>query len=121
MGTMIQNAPFDMLFIQFYNNPSCSIDNAISGGGGFNYDSWVTTTAGGQSKNAQLFIGVPADELGATGAEAGAKYYAQPDQLQKVVQQYSSHERFGGVMLWSAAWSTFNDDYAKKVKSILGS
>lgn len=41
MGAMIAAAQFDMLFIQFYNNPYCSAYQVVRpDNGGFNFDDW---------------------------------------------------------------------------------
>lgn len=125
MGTMITAATFDMLFVQFYNNNNYTYPCAlpINGNAPFNYDEWVTFTSKGASKNAQLFIGVPAAPDGANGSPSGATYYATPAQLSGIVNQYKSHERFGGVMEWSAGFSDSNVangcTYAQQVKRIL--
>ena len=51
-------------FIQFYNNDYCSAYQLFQkDGGSFNYDSWVSYVANTPSKNAKLFIGLPASQL----------------------------------------------------------
>lgn len=71
----------------------------------------------------ELFIGVPAAPLAANGGPAGETYYATPQQLSGIVMQYTAHERFSGIMMWSAGFSDSNVidgcTYAQQAKSIL--
>ncbi|KAI0407101.1 class III chitinase ChiA2 [Xylaria palmicola] len=96
----------------FYNNNNYTVPCAltINGNAPFNYDDW-------------LFIGVPAAPLAANGGPAGETYYATPEQLADIVSEYKSHDRFSGVMMWSAGFSDLNKvdgcTYAQQVKSIL--
>ncbi|KAI2642188.1 class III chitinase ChiA2 [Xylaria nigripes] len=125
MGMIIDNAKFDYLWPQFYNNNNYTVPCAlpINGNAPFNYDDWVSYTAGTPSADAKLFIGVPAAPLAANGGPAGATYYATPEQLSDIVSEYKSHERFSGVMMWAAGFSDSNVidgcTYAQQVKSIL--
>lgn len=117
MNVIITNSQFDYLWIQFYNNPGCSVNTNI------NYNDWKTNIANTPSANAKLFIGVPASPLGATGTESGAQYYLQPSALASLVNQYKSDAAFGGVMMWDAGFSDSNVNngctYAQEAKHIL--
>lgn len=117
MQQIIVNSQFDYLWVQFYNNPGCSVNTAI------NYNDWVSNVANTPSANAKIFIGVPASELGATGTASGAQYYLEPSELATLVGNYSSNPAFGGVMMWSAGFSDANVNngctYAQEAKHIL--
>jgi len=117
MGEMIQASQFDYLFVQFYNNPGCSVDGEI------NFDDWKSSLAGSPSEGAKIFIGVPASPLGATGTSSGAKYYLDPSSLASLVGQYTSDSAFGGIMMWAAGFSDANINngctYAQEASSIL--
>lgn len=119
MGEIISASQFDYLWIQFYNNPGCSTN------GNINYADWKSTLASGPSKDAKIFIGVPAAPDGATGTASGAQYYLTPAALASLVAKFSSDSSFGGVMTWSAGFSDSNmidgQTYAQHVKGILGS
>jgi chitinase len=124
MGAAITSAQFDYLFIQFYNNDYCSAYQLFQNdGGSFNYDSWVSYVANTPSKNAKLFIGLPASKLASTGDSSGTKYWISTTDLPKLVSQYKSHAQFGGIMLWDAASSdtvSLNGcNYAQEVHSVL--
>ncbi|KAL9085621.1 MAG: hypothetical protein Q9165_007522 [Trypethelium subeluteriae] len=117
MGVIVQNAQFDYLWVQFYNNPGCSVN------GNINYNDWKTYTSGTPSANAKFFIGVPAAPDGATGTPNGAQYYLAPTALASLVKEYDTDAAFGGVMMWSAGFSDSNVNngctYAQEAKRIL--
>jgi len=113
MKAMIVGAQFDILWVQFYNNPSCDGLN-----GGFNFDAWAKFLVGTRSAHASLYIGLP----GSTAA-AGSGYLSTTN-LQKLLKTYASRPSFGGVMLWDASLAEKNVDaqgrtYVQIVKSIL--
>lgn len=117
MQQIIVHSQFDYLWVQFYNNPGCSVNGAI------NYNAWVSNVAGTPSSNAKIFIGVPAAPDGATGTASGAQYYLEPNALATLVDNYSSNPAFGGVMMWSAGFSDSNVNngctYVQEAKRIL--
>ncbi|KAJ6437648.1 chitinase [Purpureocillium lavendulum] len=118
MHAAIKQAKFDYLFVQFYNNPTCSVDGHI------NYNEWKHYIANAPSADAKIFFGVPAAPLAATGSQSGARYYLQPAALASLIRAYKTDDAFGGVMLWSAAHSDGNviggKTYAQHVKNMLG-
>ncbi|UKZ91523.1 Chitinase 2 [Trichoderma asperellum] len=120
MQQIITTSQFDYLWVQFYNNPSCSVGTSTP-----NFDDWVSNIANTPSANAKIFLGVPASPLGATGTESGAKYYLEPSALNTLVGQHKDNAAFGGVMMWSAGFSDSNVNngctYAQEAKKILSS
>ncbi|KOS21731.1 Endochitinase [Escovopsis weberi] len=119
MNEIITKSQFDYLFIQFYNNPGCSV------GGTINWDDWKKNIANTPSADAKLFLGVPASPLGATGTASGSKYYLAPADLNTLVGQHKDDSAFGGVMMWAAGFSDANTNngctYAQEAKKILTS
>lgn len=117
MQVIIDNSQFDYLWVQFYNNPGCSTNT------GTNFNDWVSNIAGTPSSGAQIFIGVPASTLGATGSASGAQYYLAPAALASLVGNFDSNPKFGGIMMWDAGYSDANVNggctYAQEAKSIL--
>ncbi|PNY26545.1 Endochitinase 2 [Tolypocladium capitatum] len=117
MNQIITTSQFDYLWVQFYNNPGCSGNSPI------NYNDWKQNIANTPSANAKIFLGVPASPLGATGTLSGAQYYLQPNQLASLTNQYRGDGAFGGIMMWSAAFSDANVNngctYAQEAKRIL--
>lgn len=125
MGIIIESAKFDYLFVQFYNNNNYTVPCALpfNGNAPFNYNNWTSFISTTESKDAKLFIGVPASKLASNGNESGATYYITPEQLAQLVGEYKSKTDFGGVMMWDAAQSDANVvdgcTYAQQAKSIL--
>lgn len=119
MNEIITKAQFDYLFVQFYNNPGCSVNNVAN----VNFNAWKQNIAGSPSAAAKINIGVPAAPNGATGTSSGAQYYLDPSKLASLVAQYKSDPAFGGVMMWSAGFSDSNVisgcTYAQQAKKIL--
>lgn len=117
MQEVVTKAQFDYLWVQFYNNPGCSVNGAI------NYKQWVSNVANTPSANAKIFIGVPASLLGATGTPSGSQYYLVPNDLASLVSQHKGNTAFGGIMMWSAGFSDANVNdgctYAQEAKHIL--
>ncbi|UNI13565.1 Chitinase [Purpureocillium takamizusanense] len=117
MNQIITKAQFDYLFVQFYNNPGCSVDGEI------NWDAWKSNIASGPSAKAKLFLGVPASPLGATGTQNGAKYYLEPAKLAALANKLKADGVFGGIMMWAAGFSDANVNngctYAQAAKRIL--
>lgn len=125
MGVIIQNAQFDYLWVQFYNNNNYTVPCALgyNGDAPFNYNNWTSFIDSTPSKDAKLFIGVPASKNAANGTPSGAVYYITPEQLSELVGEYKSNSDFGGIMMWDAGFSDSNVidgcDYAQQAKSIL--
>ncbi|KAL7892008.1 glycoside hydrolase family 18 protein [Trichoderma sp. TUCIM 5745] len=126
MGEIISAAQFDYLWIQFYNNNGygpdpCSL--GLPGDAPFNYNNWTSFIATTPSKNAKLFVGVPANTLAANGNSGGAVYYASPSQLASIIADVKSSPDFGGIMMWDAGYSDANVNngcnYAQEAKNIL--
>lgn len=125
MGEIISTSQFDWLFVQYYNNNNYTVPCAlgINGNAPFNYNNWTAFVSTTPSKNAKLFIGVPASPLGANGSPTGATYYAKPDELAGIINAYRKEPNFGGIMMWSAGFSDSNVNdgctYAQQSKNIL--
>ncbi|KAI1328705.1 putative endochitinase CHI2 [Xylariaceae sp. FL0255] len=125
MGVIVNGSQFDYLWPQFYNNNNYTYPCAlpINGNAPFNFNEWISSTANGPSKNAKIFVGVPAAPLAANGGPAGETYYATPSQLNTIVEGIESQSRFGGIMMWSAGFSDSNVangcTYAQQAKKIL--
>lgn len=102
MQQIITSSQFDHLWVQFYKNPSCSVNGPI------NYDVWVSAIAGTPYGNAKIFVGVPASPNAATGTSSGAQYYLEPSTLATLVRRYSTNSAFGGIAMRSSGLSDSN-------------
>ncbi|RMJ21370.1 chitinase [Aspergillus sp. HF37] len=120
LSDAIANAPFDFIWVQFYNNPGCAAVNYVIGGQ-FNYDAWVDVVRKSANPSAKLFIGLP----GSMGAVEEGWYYMPAPMVQPMVDEYMSRypDTFGGIMVWDATASERNnfleDSYAASMKDIL--
>ncbi|KAH0283605.1 hypothetical protein M436DRAFT_80126 [Aureobasidium namibiae CBS 147.97] len=125
MGDAITKSQLDYIFIQFYNNDYCSAYQEFrkDTDGGFNYDDWVDYIRGTPSQDAKLFIGLPAFKLGSTDDDSGSKYYIRSSELPTLLNEYKTHNNFGGVMLWDAGYSdsvNFNGcNYVQEVGRVM--
>ncbi|KAF4452416.1 hypothetical protein F53441_4762 [Fusarium austroafricanum] len=97
MKDMINQAKFDALFIQFYNNPSCdAIPDPSVSWDRFNYDDWEAIIEHSEhSQGAKLYVGLPASE-----AAAPAGGYLEPKAMKDVVCALKDKAHFAGISLW---------------------
>ena len=120
--TVLQNAWFDFLFIQFYNNAGCSARDAMNKASGkgtadISFAKW--SVARSKNPNVRMSIGLPASNA----AAVDAAYYLQPAEAMSLVKRFRKNKRWGGIMLWEATYSKNNvicdSDYASWMKKIL--
>jgi chitinase len=103
---LISKASLDAIFVQFYNNgnANCNIDTT----GIINYDHWAgVVSKSAKSKNAKIFIGVPASKSGGAG-------YVDPAKLKENVCWWKSQSsNFGGISLWDISLGLDNKPSGK--------
>jgi chitinase len=119
MATIINQAAFDIIWVQFYNNDGygCSAINYTTQGSSSNFNlnsgatNWVSTLASGASKNAKLYIGLPG---GPEGVANNPQDWLTPAEAQALINEFQDTTNFGGVMLWeaTAAAAVQMDNYA---------
>ncbi|KAI0838257.1 glycoside hydrolase superfamily [Hypoxylon sp. FL0890] len=102
MKTILQEAQFDKIWVQFYNNPVCNVGTL-----GFNYDDWETFIKGGVNDAAELYIGL-AGSAAAVGLLGSG--YITADQAKGVICSYKNKQHFGGAMIWDAYYASTNVD-----------
>ncbi|KAH7316634.1 glycoside hydrolase superfamily [Stachybotrys elegans] len=105
MKELVNKAQLDALFMQFYNNEGCdAIRNPLDPWDGpFNYDEWVGILARSQkSKNAKLFVGLPASIL------AAGSGYISPAALKNLVCANYNKKNWGGISLWDLSEASRN-------------
>ncbi|KAI1392303.1 glycoside hydrolase superfamily [Hypoxylon trugodes] len=106
MKTILQQAKFDKIWVQFYNNPSCE-----AAGTGFNYNDWSDFIDGGVNSAAELYIGLPGS-LEAVGLLGSG--YISPSAAKSLICSYKNKKHFGGAMLWDAYYASENQNLAGK-------
>ncbi|CAG8955135.1 hypothetical protein HYFRA_00007150 [Hymenoscyphus fraxineus] len=120
MGSMIAQAQFDILWIQFYNNPSCSVRNFAENNIDINYNIWKSQLAGGASSGAQLYIGLPGAPSEGTGCgKSSYGEYISAQDADRLINKYQSDSSFGGVMLWEATVALNNECNCKPYYSVI--
>lgn len=89
LGDALNNAVFDAVFVQFYNN-YCS-----PSGNSFNFDSWDKwASSTSKNKDVKVFLGLPGSS---TAAGSG---YLPFDQIKTAVASAQKFDSYGGVMFW---------------------
>lgn len=94
MGTSINQAKYDYLSIQFYNN-GCAASHAYDGSNAFNLNKWPGVIANGASKNAKLLVGIPGNK-----AEARTEDYIPTAHLADVYNAAKGVQGFAGFMVY---------------------
>jgi chitinase len=132
LADALSGAPFDFVFVQFYNTPICSaragLDHTYgqTANGGqptdISFDAWVSwVLSNSANPTAKIYMGLPA----APGAANDAAMYLDLADAQNLTDKFQSKypSIFGGVMLWEATFSEQNQinnqSYAANMKSIL--
>jgi chitinase len=130
MGKSMQEAKYDYLWIQFYNN-NCSANSLFenpaenkNGAGYFNLKDWPAYLSDGASKDAKLLVGLPG------APDAAAKFdYVAPENLASLVAQSKNVTNFAGIMVYDAGavsqgaeeGATNGDNYIQLAKTALNS
>ncbi|RYP08832.1 hypothetical protein DL764_001629 [Monosporascus ibericus] len=103
MKTIITQARFDKIWIQFYNNQGCEAINNV----GFNYEAWEAFLQTTNNKDAEIFIGLPGSP------EAAGSGYIDRKRAKEVICKAKKSKAFGGVMLWDAYLASKNVEGGK--------
>ncbi|KAF4490156.1 endochitinase 2 precursor [Fusarium agapanthi] len=106
MKDMINQAKFDALFIQFYNNHGCdAIPDPSVSWDRFNYDDWEDIVEDSAcSQNAKLYVGLPASEAAAPGGG-----YLEPEAMKDLVCALKDKTHFAGISLWDLTRGAGNE------------
>ncbi|RYO85571.1 hypothetical protein DL766_005868 [Monosporascus sp. MC13-8B] len=103
MKTIITQARFDKIWIQFYNNQGCEAKNNI----GFNFEAWASFLQTTNNKDAEIFIGLPGSQ------SAAGSGYINRKRAKEVICEAKKRKAFGGVMLWDAYLASKNVEGGK--------
>ncbi|KAJ2808875.1 Chitinase 2 [Coemansia guatemalensis] len=113
LGSTLNSAWFDMVFVQFYNN-FCGLDAYPQG---FNYDAWDTwAKSQSANKDVKIYIGAPGSQ------SAAGRGYVDASQLNTIAGEVKSkYGSFGGVMTWDASQAFDSSSWGQEVSSALKS
>ncbi|KAI7644380.1 glycoside hydrolase, partial [Hortaea werneckii] len=105
--TVMAEASFDFLWIQFYNTPQCSARAGVSnlngqGSNDITFSGWENSPS--KNPNIKLYLGLPADEAAANDDS----YYLSLSEAQQLLAEFATDAKFGGVMLWEATYDMNN-------------
>lgn len=100
----IANSWFDFLFVQFYNTAQCSARRGVQYQNGqsdtdITFDAWSQVPS--VNPNVKIYLGLPADNA----AAADPSYYLGPTEAQALIKRLAPNAKFGGIMLWEAAYA----------------
>ncbi|KAJ7139780.1 class III chitinase [Mycena epipterygia] len=113
LGSALNSASFDAIYVQFYNNP-CSLPNyptASTWNFGI-WDQWARTVS--PNPNVKVYIGAPASP-----AAAGSGYVDIGTLSTIAKAMRLSFPSFGGVMLWDASQAYANNRFDLAIKNAL--
>jgi chitinase len=112
LADAITNAPFDMIFTQFYNTDECSARLGYEQRGeattGFTFNKWAEwLQTNSKNKAVKLYMGLPAGEAGAPYHKT---HYLSPMEANLLANKWRAAYPtiFGGIMLWEAKVSSDN-------------
>jgi chitinase len=112
LGTVLNNAFLDAIYVQFYNNPCGVIHYPTASAWNFGiWDYWARSVS--KNPNVKVFVGAPAAD------KAGGGYVDINTLGNIAVTMRKSFPSFGGVMLWDASQAYVNGRYEKAIKSKL--
>jgi len=110
VGTALDTAPFDAVYVQFYNN-DCGLDHPQQ----YNlatWDKWAKTKS--PNPNVKVYIGAPG-----SAASAGTGYVDVDTLRNYALAGQANYSSFGGVMLWDASSAYVNNRYDVAIKEAL--
>ncbi|KAJ7770791.1 glycoside hydrolase family 18 protein [Mycena maculata] len=113
LGSVLNTADFDAIFVQFYDNP-CGLTTypTVSDWDFGIWDQWAATLS--PNPNVRVFIGAPA-----SSSAAGSGYVDIETLSNIAVTMRQNFPSFGGVMLWDESQAYQNDRFDLAIKNAL--
>ncbi|EMD41620.1 glycoside hydrolase family 18 protein [Gelatoporia subvermispora B] len=112
LGSALNTVSFDMVYVQFYNNP-CGLQTYGTTNWNFGvWDIWARTIS--PNPDVKIYIGAPA-----SSDAAGTGYQSISELSQIAAATRNVFPSFGGVMLWDASQAYANDRYDLNIKNAL--
>ncbi|KAF9615200.1 hypothetical protein IFM89_022462 [Coptis chinensis] len=91
VGGALKTGLFDIVWVQFYNNPPCQYASGSIAGLEDSWKQWTSSIPA-----TQIFLGLPA-----APDAAGSGFIPSGDLNSKVLPAIKGSHKYGGVMLWS--------------------
>ncbi|KXN83592.1 Chitinase 1, partial [Leucoagaricus sp. SymC.cos] len=129
VGDALDNADFDAVYVQFYNNycetsrpsdfnfatwyvPPLPLKTVYDQARCHSRDQWAKTMS--PNPNVKVYLGAPA------GPKAAGSGYVDADDLINMAKSVrSKYSSFGGIMLWDADTAYTNDRFDLKIKDAI--
>ncbi|KAF9014996.1 glycoside hydrolase superfamily [Cyathus striatus] len=110
VGAALNSAPFDAVFVQFYNN-YCETSTPSE----FNFDTWDKwARTQSANPNVKVYLGAPAS------SKAAGSGFVSSDTLINVARDaQNKYSSFGGIMLWDADTAYTNGRFDRAVKDAI--
>ncbi|CDO71811.1 Glycoside Hydrolase Family 18 protein [Trametes cinnabarina] len=110
IGAALNDAPFDAVYVQFYNN-YCGLDQPSEYNFG-TWDQWAKTKSA--NPNVKVYIGAPG-----SSDSAGQGYVSVSKLASYVSDAQEKYSSFGGVMLWDASTAYTNNRFDLGIKTAM--
>nr|QDJ94332.1 chitinase chiB7 [Cordyceps cicadae] len=110
LGPTLDAVPFDMVQIQFYNNP-CGVDKfqqSVLSQPDFNFAIWDEWAQKSKNPKVKVLMGIPASMAAGVGYTRGPK-------LKAAIDWTKIYHSFGGVMMWDMAQLYANKNFLQEV------
>ncbi|EJD41762.1 glycoside hydrolase [Auricularia subglabra TFB-10046 SS5] len=112
MQAMLNGAPFDAVYVQFYNN-NCGLPQYNTTNFNFGtWDYWARNIS--PNKNVKVFVGAPA-----SASAAGSGYVSASSLTSIATSLRKRFPSFGGVMYWDASQAYNNGRFDTAIKNAL--
>ncbi|KAA1473456.1 glycoside hydrolase family 18 protein [Dentipellis sp. KUC8613] len=111
LNTALLNSDLDAIYVQFYNNKQCALDNKS----GFNMAAWDNfAKTKSHNKNIKVYIGAP------SSTNAAGIGFVDANTLSGIItSSQKSFSSMGGVMLFDITDATRNGNFQNGVKASL--
>ncbi|KAH3973382.1 hypothetical protein HBI56_062130 [Parastagonospora nodorum] len=111
-NSLMSSIKYDMVFVQFYNNPTCDVRKYQQGESANTFFNQWDEIA--NSNSTKFFVGLPGFSSAATNGG-----YVSPENLTGYLKPALSLTNMAGAMVWDASQAWANDMYHKKVNTAL--
>ncbi|KAF2766477.1 glycoside hydrolase [Teratosphaeria nubilosa] len=106
-ASVLENAFFDFIWIQFYNTPGCSARDGVNhidgqGSSDISFGTWELQRS--LNPTVRYYIGLPAGPKASNEDD----YYLDRADAQKLIDRFADDALFGGIMVWEATYDMNN-------------
>ncbi len=117
LDAALQSGVFDLVMVQFYNNPPCGLvafDKGKSEQTGFNLAEWDGWARSYANRSTKVLVGMLA---GPSNADKG--FVGADDGVREIIEYARTLPSFGGAMIWEMSRAYGNPGFLNSVMSFL--